>query len=60
MPDSCEEKVCTTKKISAGEVVANVPLSELDEMDPGDLMVVKSVLTYSFFLKRIRNVPCNN
>ena len=51
MPDSCEEKVVTTKKISAGEVVANVPLSELDEMDPGDLMVVKSVLTYSFFFK---------
>ena len=49
MPDSCKEKVFTTKKISAGEVVANVPLSELDEMDPGDLMVVKSVLTYSFF-----------
>lgn len=51
MPDSCQEKVFTTKKISAGEVVANVPLSELDEMDPGDLMVVKSVLTYSFFFK---------
>ena len=60
MPDSCEEKVFTMKKISTGEVVANVPLSELDEMDPGDLMVVKSVWTYSFFLKRIRNVLCNN
>ena len=59
MPDSCEEKVFTTKKISAGEVVANVPLSELDEMDPGDLMVVVC-LDVLFFLKRIRNVLCNN
>ena len=59
MPDSCEEKVFTTKKISAGEVVANVPLSELDEMDPGDLMIVVC-LDVLFFLKRIRNVLCNN
>ena len=51
MPNSCEEKVFATKKISAGEVVANVPHSELDEMDPGDLMVVKSVFDVLFFFK---------
>ena len=52
MPDSCEEKVFpfATKEISEREVAANVPLSEMGEMDPEDLMVVKFVLKY-YFLK---------
>ena len=46
MPDSCEEKVFpfAAKEISEREVAANVPLSEMGEMDPEDLMVVKFVL----------------
>ena len=52
MPDSCEEKVFpfAAKEISEREVAANVPLSEMGEMDPEDLMVVKFVLKY-YFLK---------
>ena len=46
MPDTCEEVFpFATKEISEGEVAANFPLSELDEMDPEDFMVVKFVLT---------------
>ena len=46
MPDSCEEVFpFVAKEISEGEVAANFPLSELDEMDPEDFMVVKFVLT---------------
>ena len=37
MPDTCEEVFpFATKEISEGEVAANFPLSELDEMDPED------------------------
>ena len=52
MPDSCEEKVFpfAAKEINEREVAANVPLSEMGEMDPEDLMVVKFVLKY-YFLK---------
>ena len=52
MPDSCEEKVFpfAAKEISEREVAANVLLSEMGEMDPEDLMVVKFVLKY-YFLK---------
>ena len=51
MPDSCEKKVFpyAAKKISEREVAANVPLSEMGEMDPEDLLVVKFVLKYYFF-----------
>ena len=46
MPDSCEEVFpFATTEISEGEVAANFPLSELDEMDPEDFMIVKFVLT---------------
>ena len=46
MPDSCEEVFpFVAKEISEGEVAANFPLSELDEMDLEDFMVVKFVLT---------------
>ena len=49
MPDSCEEKVFpfAAKEISEREVAANVPLSEMGEMDPEDLMVVKFVLRWT-------------
>ena len=48
MPDSWEEVFpFAAKEISDGEVAANVPLSELDEMDSEDFMVVKFVLTSS-------------
>ena len=47
MPDSCEEVFpFAAKEISEGEVAANVPLAELDEMD-SDFMVVKFVLKSS-------------
>ena len=62
MPDSCEENVFpfVAKEISEVEVAVNIPLSEQDEMDPEDLMIVKFVLTYTIFRKRISNVLCNN
>ena len=48
MPDSWEEVFpFAVKEISDGEVAANVPLSELDEMDSEDFMVVSFVLTSS-------------
>ena len=48
MPDSWEEVFpFAAKEISDREVAANVLLSELDEMDSEDFMVVKFVLTSS-------------
>ena len=48
MPESCEEKVFPfpAKEIRKQEVTANVLLSQMDAMDPEDLIIVKFVLKY--------------
>ena len=53
MPDSCEGKVFPfpAKDIRKQEVTANVLLSQMDAMDPKDLISVKFVLKY-YILKK--------
>ena len=53
MPESCEEKVFPfpAKDIRKQEVTVNVLLSQMDEMDPEDLIIVKFVLKY-YILKK--------
>ena len=53
MPESCEEKVFPfpAKEIRKQEVTVNVLLSQMDEMDPEDLIIVKFALKY-YILKK--------
>ncbi|RMX47916.1 hypothetical protein pdam_00025921, partial [Pocillopora damicornis] len=53
MPESCEEKVFPfpAKEIRKQEVTVNVFLSQMDEMDPEDLIIVKFALKY-YILKK--------
>ena len=53
MPESCEEKVfpLPAKEMRKQEVTVNVLLSQMDEMDPEDLIIVKFALKY-YILKK--------
>ena len=53
MPESCEEKVfpLPAKEMRKQEVTVNVLLSQMDEMDLEDLIIVKFALKY-YILKK--------